>query len=582
MKRFSAIFWVLALLATTAQAQWYSKTYTIKPGWNAVWLSGEASYATVGELMASAPGVTEVWRWNPNPDQTQFIQSPSSPTVLSDEWTVWKRDGTETKLVRMVGNSAYLINSTATADLSFSIRMKAVAPKATWLLSGGNFIGVPSLNTSYPIKGGPVMSDYFSSMLAGGITGLPPGLKIYQYVGGALGASNPAVVSLTSKVDPDTPYWFNYSPVSDFTGPVSFELPGADGLAFGRTLSTLTVGITNRNVSAGSLNFTLEKSDAAPSGQPSVTGGVALTRRTYDSDTGALTETQLGEGSAFSVRIDPYSNSTLEFGVTRTGMLDTGVYASILRVKDSAGFMDVRLPATAQAASPAGLWMCEVSVNAVGSTPSVARAASANTSNLTEPTTTDSTITQPTEQTFPLYFLIHIDSSGVSRILRQAFIGKLTSAGNALGITIKQSLIQSAAVSDVRPLRYFSPIMPYATKLVTATGTAPVALTWSLFHAYDDPANPFVHTYHPDHDNLDAKFATKLPSGVESYDVTRTCNLSFTASPPDKSTVVGWGSSIIGGNYTESISGINSTTLYASGTFKMRRLSEVGVINVTQ
>jgi len=575
MKRFNATFCVLLILATSVQAQWYEKTYSLTSGWNAIWLSGDASYTTVADLVSGTPAIIEVWRWNPNPDQTQFIQNPSTPTTLSDEWTVWKQDGSETALTRMVGNSAYLIHTTAATSLR--VPLKAVPPVATWLLSGGNFIGFPALS------GGQVISTYLKSMIAGGVTGLPSGTKVYKYTGGDLSTTNPALVTTTSeRVDPDKPYWFNYSTVSDFEGPVHCELPSTDGLAFGRTLSTLTVGITNRNVSAGVLNFTLEASNAAPDGQPSVIGGVALTRRTYASDTGALTETQLGAGSTFSVPVAASSSSTLEFGVTRTGMLDTGVYASILRVKDSGGFMDIRIPVTAQAASPAGLWVCEVSVNAVGSTPSVARATSANTTTTTESTTTNSAITQPTAQSFPLYFLIHIDSSGVSRILRQAYVGKLTSAGNALGISITESLIQTSAVSDLRPLRYFSPIMPYATKLVTATGSAPVALTWSLFHSYDDPANPFVHTYHPDHDNLDTKFATKLPAGVESYNVTRTCNLSFTASPPDKSTVVGWGSSIIGGNYTEAISGINSTTLYSSGTFKMRRLSEVGVINITQ
>ncbi len=575
MKRLNALLSALLILSTSAQAQWYSKTYSLVSGWNAVWLSGDASHTTVAELVSGTSAITEVWRWNPNPDQTQFIQNPSTPTTLSDEWTVWKKDGTETALTRLVGNSAYLIHTTGATSLT--VPLKAVPPAATWLLSGGNFIGFPALS------GGQVISTYLKSMIAGGVTGLPSATKVYKYVGGDLSSTNPVLVTTTSeRVDPDKPYWFNYSTVSDFEGPVHFELPSADGLAFGRTLSTLTVGINNRNISAGGLTFTLEASNAAPEGQPSVLGGVALTRRTYAADTGVVTETQLGEGSTFSIPISASSYSSLEFGVTRTGMLDAGVYASILRVKDSGGFMDVRIPVTAQAASPAGLWVCEVSVNAVGSTPSVAKATSLNAAPFTEPVTTNSAITQPTTQSFPLYFLIHVDGTGVSRILRQAFVGKLTSVGNALGITIKESLIQTAAVSDVRPLRYFSPIMPYASKLVTATGTAPVSLTWSLFHAYDDPANPFVHTYHPDHDNLDAKFANKLAAGVESYNVTRTCNLSFTATPPDNAKVVGWGSSIIGGNYTESISGINSTTLYASGTFKMRRLSEIGVINTTQ
>ena len=409
------------------------------------------------------------------------------------------------------------------------------------------------------------MSAYLSNMIAGGSRGLPSGTKVYKYVGGDLSTSNPALVSVGSeRIDPDKPYWFNYSTVSDFEGPVHYELPSTAGLAFGRTLSTQTLGITNRTTSALTLTFSLEASDAAPAGQPSVIGSVPLVLRIFSTATGAYTETQLATGASFTVNLAAAGNSTVEFGLSRDGLLDTGIYASVLRVKDSASSTDVRLPVSAQAASAAGLWVCEVNVNAVSSTSAISGSATS--------------IPQPTPQSFPLYFLIHIDSTGVSRVLRQAFLGKLTSAGNALGITIQESLIQKAAVSDVRPVRYFSPTMPYATPSVTATGTAPVALTWSLVHGYDDPANPFVHSYHPDHDNLDAKYATKLAAGIESFTVTRTCSLSFTSSPPDGSKVVGWGSVIIGGNYSEAISGINRSPLYVGGTFKMRRLSEIGVI----
>jgi hypothetical protein len=44
--------------------------------------------------------------------------------------------------------------------------------------------------------------------------------------------------------------------------------------------------------------------------------------------------------------------------------------------------------------------------------------------------------------------------------------------------------------------------------------------------SFNDPTNPFVHTYHPDHDNRDARLA---PSGAgqESYTVVRTLRFAF-------------------------------------------------------
>jgi hypothetical protein len=51
--------------------------------------------------------------------------------------------------------------------------------------------------------------------------------------------------------------------------------------------------------------------------------------------------------------------------------------------------------------------------------------------------------------------------------------------------------------------------------------------------AYEDQvSNPFLHSYHPDPDNLDAEFNATLPSGRESYSVTRRITLKFT-NPED-------------------------------------------------
>jgi hypothetical protein len=41
----------------------------------------------------------------------------------------------------------------------------------------------------------------------------------------------------------------------------------------------------------------------------------------------------------------------------------------------------------------------------------------------------------------------------------------------------------------------------------------------------DQRSNPFLHTYHPDHDNLDPFFERQLPQGSESYTVARTIRL---------------------------------------------------------
>ena len=556
MKRFLAVFCALAAFASAAQAQWHTKTYELKAGWNAIWLAGDASYGTLEELFPASSGVLEVWRWNPNPDKVLFIQSPSTATEQSDEWTIWKRDGSETMLKKMVGNSAYLISCQNAT--SIAIKQKPIPPEATWLRSGANFIGFPVK------KGNATFSSYFSRMLTGDLVqpqGLLTTAKVFSYGGGALGSSNPARLLLTDSIEPDKPYWFDTQTVSDFYGPLAFETPFNNGIAFGRTITSVSLGITNRSNSAQTLTFTLEDSEQAPISETPILTPAPLLRT--DSSGASVS------ASSFSQVVSASGRATVEFGISRTGMVDGKVYASTLVITDAAGLMEVRIPVTAQASTPGGLWQCEVAVSTVSSTSAAAARST--------------TKSQATAQTFPLSFLLHVDSAGKARFLRQAFVGKLVASGNPMGIAVIERLVQGAAVTDVKPLRFFAPIMPRRSPVVEAAGSAIAGsqVNWALVHGFNDPSNPFVHAFHPDHDNMDAKFTTSLAEGVESYTVTRNCTLDFTSTPPDGSSIPGWGTTMLGGVYTEVMTGINKTPITLGGMFTMRRISEISTIDTT-
>lgn len=67
-------------LSTFGHAQWQTTSYTLQGGWNSIYLHGDASHATPDTLFANHPEVLEVWRWNPNPNQVQFISTPQNKT----------------------------------------------------------------------------------------------------------------------------------------------------------------------------------------------------------------------------------------------------------------------------------------------------------------------------------------------------------------------------------------------------------------------------------------------------------------------------------------------------------------------
>ena len=560
--KFYFYFLLMTLLGlASAPAQWVTRSYPLVTGWNGIWLAGDASYTTVADLFAAYPEVTEVWRWNPNADQTNFVQTPSEPTTSSDEWTVWKRnDSDEQLLSRMVANSSYLIRSTAATTLN--VKQLVVPPTATWLISGANFLGFPSAGSGISA---PTISRYLASYPSASTTVLAPTTKIYKYIGGELGPGNPLQVAPgTETLEKGKAYWFNVATVGNFTAPVEYEVASSAGLAFGRTQAVMSVGITNRSTTSLTLTVALGASESAPGSQPAVSGGVPLTQRVFNSSTNSYTETPMG--GSFTVTIAASGRTTLDFGIDRSKMTGTAdaFYASILRFTDSAGLSDVSLPVSGQTASTAGLWLLNTQVSQV--------------SQVNSPVGSNSTTPQP----FPLLFLAHVDSAGNARLLSEAFVGKLTTTGNPVGICISESRVLGFSASDLKPVRYFASQMPTSITSILGTGAMATGstLSWLIPILFNDPTNPFVHNYHPDHDNLNAK-GEALTAGQESFTINRNCQFTFTADPPDGNYVAGWGTTVLGGAYLESISGLHKQVLQVGGTFRMRRISEIADIDLT-
>ena len=104
--------------------------------------------------------------------------------------------------------------------------------------------------------------------------------------------------------------------------------------------------------------------------------------------------------------------------------------------------------------------------------------------------------------------------------------------------------------------------------------------------AFDDhAANPFLHTYHPDHDGRDVTFKTQLPAGMESYNIRRTIHLRIL---PQSANVFELGSrQAIRGIYFETVilkglaraGGTHDTrTFQVAGTFNLRRVSDIPLL----
>lgn len=539
------------MLASHASAQWQTTTYSLKGGWNAIHLSGNATYDSIDTLLP--PSVLEVWRWNPNPTQVQFTQSPLLPSAGTPEWSVWKRgDSVNSSLSQLTGQASYLVKCSGTSADTYSVSLlqSPLPPSNKWVRNGANLMGFPTYanGTTYPLMG-----SYFATFPLA----TAANTRIFKYTGGDLGASNPLQVfsPASERLDRTKAYWFSAEVVGDFYAPVEISLSSESGLTFGRSGSIVTAYIRNRTAANVTLTFSNDPSEAAPSGQTGITGQVPLTLRSYNTSSLQWEETPVS--SSFQRVIAAQSTIEIQFGINRADSTMAGApagafFASFLRVRDGGNLFDIYLPASATKSSLAGLWVGDISLNQVdgGGTP----------------------------REFPLRTLLYVADNGSVKLLSKVFIGKLAAASNEIGVCTDESLLDSASLATAQ--RLVSAHMPLDQAISFGSGgvSLPSSISGHIQTAYNDPTSPFVHQYHPDHDNKNPRGAP-VPAGVESYSVNRACTFNFTSSPPSGSSASsGWGSSVIGGTYQEVITGLKSTSITLTGTFELRRATEIGTL----
>lgn len=537
---------LLALLSAAAvHAQWQTTTYPLKAGWNGIWLHGDATHATPEQLLASLPAIEEVWRWNPNPQRVGFISTPLQPTPGTPEWSVWRRGSPEgSDLLQFTGQAGYLIKVAAgSVPLSLALTQRLLPPRNVWVRNGANLLAFPTRKNGAAY---PTFSSYFGTFPAA-TSG-----KIYRYAGGALGPANPLQILSTSaeRIDRDQAYWFEAQAVEDFTGPVEVMPGNPAGLSFGRLGSLESLHLRNRTTLPQTITLQPLASEAAPSGQEPLSGAVPLTVRAFDAASASTIDSLLA-GPITRV-IPPGGTLEVQFGLDRSRLTgaENALAASLLRVTDAANMIDVLLPVTARRAGFSGLWIGDAEVTHVVST---------------VPGSPGST----TARGFPLRYLIHVDQAGTARILSQVFAGTLAVPGNPHGLAVRESALKSDARGSAA--RFVSTHLPL-DRTLTAAGAFGGALTCTFSLPFDDPTSPFVHQYHPDHDNRSARFQP-LPAGVESFNVSRAISFAFSGTPPAGQPAAGWGTTVVGGTYSETLTGLHRRPLTVTGTFLLRRVT---------
>lgn len=573
----------LSLFPPAAQAQWQTQTVTLQPGWNGVFLHVDASHAAIETLVPLA--VDEIWYWNPDPSTLQFIDDPQEPVDGGSQWLVWKRGlPAETTLANLMGNAAYLIQVTGASPVNLTLKGKPVPPRYQWTTTGVNILGYSS-----PTGGAPTLETFLLAQPSASLFDLAH----YKYVGGPLSPTNPArVLNLRGEpLDRGRAYWVRSQSDSfnRYFGAFELSLQDQNGVHFSDNRSSYRIRV--RNLTKNEITVTLNHlaSEAPPAGQSAITGQPPLLLRgALDPMTLQYAFTDLNAGAqtiTLKAAGDPEASAEVVIGLNRASLTGNAgdLFAGILRVTDDLGFTQADIPVSAVKADLSGLWVGDALIrevrhdltffarNAAGQ---IMRDANGAATVLSQ----DITFGQ-TPRAMPLRLLVHVDAAGNAKLLQRAYIGI---ADNVVGtIATKQSLLSAQHLASARRLSathlpWTKDNAPWSFANPFARGST-ITTTVSTLHSQQG-ANPFLHTYHPDHDNRNATFDANLPRGFESYDVVRGVAMQLSAPGMQFGDLTS-SHKEVNGTYSEVITlkgkGSEQKQYAIRGTFTLNRLSVV-------
>jgi hypothetical protein len=570
----------LGFAVSPVSAQWLTESHTVRAGWNAIYPFVDASDVTLDTLLALETRIEEIWRWNPDALNAVALHSPSEP-IIGVEWTVWRRGNpAETTMNRLRANYAYLVKvADNPADPSpLLIKGKVVMPRVSWRNDGLNLVGFPAASEG---SSPPTIGSYLAPASLLGAN--------FRYMGGPISESNPEV--LLNAVHQDIPrgeaFWVDTGSFSDYYGPIKVEVSlSQSGLSFGDTGSIHQVVLTNRTDRAITVTLTPTPCQSPRGGEGQELRQVPLLERVFDEDSQAFTYSAFDGPKELTLQVQETVSKIVALNRDGLDGVQGTEYASLLVVTDSEGMSRIDLPVSATIGGTGGLWVGEALISRVQNQLQQFQR-DANGQYLYDgggriplAATGDTSINR-TAQAFPIRLIVHADASGAARLLSNVYAGPIApleaGAVPQFGIATAESrLVAGSRAQSVRLTAVHFPL-DLNLELNGSFGTGST-LTGTVTLAHNAKENPFIHTFHPDHDNLDARFKNGLPAGDESHTVTRRLSLAFDVANPDGNP--DWGSQFLTGTFTEEVTGIHKDPLSVEGKFSLRRLHNAAMIYI--
>lgn len=570
------------LVGSPAVAQWQKQTFTLVPGFNAVFIAVEPSPKRCDDVFRDLP-VERVWCWNERTSNAQFVGT-GERLLPPPRWLLYvppsSPDRPVMNLFTLRGGRPYVIKLSGDEEKTLHVPGRPVPSALRWESRAFTLAGFPSDPTAPPtfqdfFKHSPVHQDQpvYRVDPSRGMVAAEPGDPM---------RAGEAVFVFSSKP-------------STYQGPIGVDVGGAGILDFGSAVVERKIRV--RNLTSASKTVVIDPlpSLEPPTDEEVLAGPVPLS---YFAGTGnPITNDWIAFTEPLDLTIPANEELELRFAVRRRDMAPfdpppgtSAAYQRVLKITDGEGFRTfVPVRARQREAPPAlaghpgngggagadvnvnaGLWVGTVRVDAVS-----------------QPASADPETPLPTDSRFQFRILVHVDHSGNMALLRDVILLRReateTEPARFILCTHDSCLAEcsGSALRDGRLVgrRFSTPILGIDTPCVGSPGSnQEVIFTVKMEH--DHRLNPFFHRYHPDHDSLDARFENALGAGVESFEITRVIKLEFEHDEdPEYLGLPGFGDSHFGGTYRETLRGVHKNAVEVKGIFRLHRAVSVAYLN---
>lgn len=562
---------------SAALAQVLEQQIELRPGWNAIHVELTPENNDIAAVFAGLP-VASVWQFRPDPDGAQFIRNPADGLENLDGWFGWfpepRPEAFLSQLFAISANTSYLVRLEGSSTRTLRLRGRPSFRPPQWIADGFTLTGLPVSSTS-----APTFADFFSASPA------HVGEPIYRLSNSGQWERISAPAS--TRIEAGRAYWIHTRGNSSYQGRLHLVLEQGQSLEYSAALDESRVVLRNFSGLPG----TFQVRRLGSSGMP-------ISYLNEDPETGETGWPDLQQ--TLLLDAPPAADVFLSLGVRRS-LFSADRMEEVLEISDELGqrvllavganttqpLAQLRAGAAGKGAAPAksatalaGLWVGNVEITAV----SEAQRAG------TEP--------RPVLRPFAQRMILHVDAGGSVRLLKDVIqmwqdgsyrpssidpnFREVDQPGRHVLIT-EPSLIPlytGPSNRDGQPVGLRVSTVAYdfvGTSLELNGDFGPGGqVSGSLVLPSDLPTNPFLHRYHPDHDNLDPQFLNRVD---EAYQVVRNLRFDFVAEDPSGTNPPGWGDRIVGGTFSESISGLHKNPIFLAGRFRFERISAVSTLN---